>query len=138
MREFFSRWPTASDAALANQSEVSELIKTLGLADRRAKTLIRMSQDYLVKSWQPDPRVLYGIGEYAYAAYQIFCLNLESLNELFQYKDFHHDNNFVNRAPCDGCYLKLLKIFLLSHYLIENFEILFRRYHTYALMFFIN
>jgi len=76
MREFFARWPSAADAAIADQAVISELIKTLGLADRRAKTLVRMSQDYLVKSWQADPRVLYGIGEYAYAAYQIFCLHL--------------------------------------------------------------
>lgn len=76
MREFFSRWPTPNKAALADHAEVSDLIKTLGLADRRAKTLIRMSQDYLVKSWQPDPRVLYGVGEYAHAAYQIFCLHI--------------------------------------------------------------
>jgi len=73
MREFFARWPTALDASNAGQREISDLIKTLGLADRRAKTLVRMSQDYLVKSWEADPRVLYGIGEYAYAAYQIFC-----------------------------------------------------------------
>lgn len=76
MREFFSRWPTPDKAAVADHTEVSDLIKTLGLADRRAKTLIRMSQGYLTKSWHADPRVLYGIGEYAYAAYQIFCLDL--------------------------------------------------------------
>ena len=73
MREFFNRWPTAHDAAQADHDQVSDLIKTLGLADRRAKTLIRMSQDYLSKIWHDDPRILYGIGEYAYAAYQIFC-----------------------------------------------------------------
>jgi endonuclease III len=52
MREFFARWPSAADAAIADQTEINDLIKTLGLADRRAKTLTRMSQDYLVKSWQ--------------------------------------------------------------------------------------
>ena len=76
MREFFARWPTAEDASRADQNEISDLIKTLGLAERRSKTLIKMSQDYIVKSWQPDPRVLYGIGEYAHAVYQIFCLHL--------------------------------------------------------------
>ena len=76
MREFFARWPTANDAAHADQAEISDLIKVLGLAERRAKTLVRMSQDYLTKNWHADPRVLYGIGEYAHAAYQIFCLHL--------------------------------------------------------------
>lgn len=75
MREFFSRWPSAEAAAAADQIVISDLIKTLGLADRRAKTLVKMSQDYLAKPWQDDPRVLYGIGEYAHAAYQIFCLH---------------------------------------------------------------
>ena len=75
MREFFTRWPTAAHASIANQDELSNLIKTLGLADRRAKILIKMSQEYLSKQWAPDPRILYGIGEYAYAAYQIFCLH---------------------------------------------------------------
>ena len=73
MREFFALWPTARDASQADHEQVKDLIKTLGLADRRAKTLIKMSQDYLAKSWHDDPRCLYGIGEYAHAAYQIFC-----------------------------------------------------------------
>jgi len=76
MREFFLRWPNAVEASLADPSQISELIKTLGLADRRAKTLVRMSQDYLVKDWKADPRNLYGVGEYAYAAYQIFCQHI--------------------------------------------------------------
>jgi len=73
MREFFSRWPTPAAASNANHAEVSDMIQVLGLADRRAKTLIRMSHDYITKSWRTDPKSLYGVGEYAYAAYQIFC-----------------------------------------------------------------
>ena len=42
MRGFFARWPTAEDASRADQNEISDLIKTLGLAERRSKTLIKM------------------------------------------------------------------------------------------------
>jgi len=72
MWQFFSRWPTAKDAAQANAEEIRQLIKDLGLGDRRSKTLVRMSQDYL--TWdRADPKELHGIGEYAAAAYKIFC-----------------------------------------------------------------
>jgi len=72
MWKFFDRWPTAERAAYADPAEVQELIKDLGLRDRRCKSLIRMSQDYLVWN-REDPKDLYGIGEYAGAAYKIFC-----------------------------------------------------------------
>jgi len=74
MWEFFSRWPTPHDASRANHQELSTLIAPLGLANRRANTLIKMSHDYLGKRWDHDPRCLHGIGQYAYDAYQIFCL----------------------------------------------------------------
>lgn len=72
MWQFFERWPNAAAAALADQEEVRLMIKDLGLGERRSKTLVRMSQEYL--SWNSrDPGELYGIGEYATAAYKIFC-----------------------------------------------------------------
>jgi len=72
MWQFFSRWPTAKDAANANTEEVRDLIKDLGLGERRSKTLVKMSQDYL--HWdRQEPKDLYGIGDYAAAAYKIFC-----------------------------------------------------------------
>jgi methyl-CpG-binding domain protein 4 len=72
MWKFFDLWPTASDASRANFDEVHELVKDLGLGERRAKTLIKMSEDYL--SWdKKDPKTLRGIGEYASSAYKIFC-----------------------------------------------------------------
>ena len=50
------------------------MIQPLGLSERRSKTLVKMSDDYLNKSWQDKPEVLYGIGKYASDAYKIFCL----------------------------------------------------------------
>lgn len=72
MWKFFERWPTASAASLANVDDVRHLIKDLGLGERRSKTLVKMSQDYLAWDRQ-EPKDLYGIGDYACAAYKIFC-----------------------------------------------------------------
>ena len=72
MWKFFNLWPTARDASQAHLDEVYDLVKDLGLGERRAKTLIKMSEDYL--QWdRSDPKSLHGIGEYASAAYKIFC-----------------------------------------------------------------
>lgn len=72
MWEFFRRWPDAESASEASFDEIVDLIQNLGLKQRRAKTLIQMSRDYL--DWdKKEPKDLYGIGEYADAAYKIFC-----------------------------------------------------------------
>jgi methyl-CpG-binding domain protein 4 len=72
MWKFFECWPDPGSASTADFDQVHELVKDLGLGERRAKTLIKMSTDYL--SWdKSDPKSLHGIGEYASAAYEIFC-----------------------------------------------------------------
>jgi methyl-CpG-binding domain protein 4 len=74
MWQFFDRWPTADDAAKADPAEIREMIGVLGLADRRSKTLVRLSQAYV--NWdRVEVRSLPGVGEYAAAAYHIFCLH---------------------------------------------------------------
>ena len=73
MWEFFDRWPTPEAAAHADEEEISELLKTLGLYRRRAKTLKKMSAGFLEGNWK-EPKDLYGIGKYANDAYRIFCV----------------------------------------------------------------
>ena len=70
--EFFNRWPSPEDAAKAPIQELEELLQPIGLSSRRAKTLTRMSQEYLEKDWQ-EPIELYGIGKYGNDAWKIFC-----------------------------------------------------------------
>ena len=72
--KFFDKYPTAVDASKANKKELKNMIQSLGLSERRSKTLVRMSDDYIKKEWRDDPRVLYGIGKYASDAYHIFCV----------------------------------------------------------------
>ena len=72
-RKVLELWPRPVDLACANESEVVSVIQPLGLSKRRAKALVRMSTEYLVKEWQDDPTKLYGIGKYGSDAYKIFC-----------------------------------------------------------------
>lgn len=66
-------WPDPGTLSKASQDALIDMIKPLGLSNKRAKALIRMSIDYLEKDWQDDPSKLYGIGKYGSDAYKIFC-----------------------------------------------------------------
>ena len=57
--------------AAADESELSDIIKPLGLFRRRAKALIRMSDEFTRKEWK-KPSDLYGLGKYADDSYEIF------------------------------------------------------------------
>lgn len=67
---FFDKWPSASDAALADEEEMREVIKSLGMYNRRVKTIKNMSSQYL--SGFENAKELYGCGKYADDAYRIF------------------------------------------------------------------
>mgnify|MGYP003132285101 CR=1 FL=1 len=67
------RWPTPAQLSSADINELTKLIQPLGLSQRRAKALKRMSYEYIHKDWKDDPTCLYGIGKYASDAYLIFC-----------------------------------------------------------------
>ena len=74
MWKFFDKYPDPPAAARADPSDIQEMIQPLGLSERRSKTLVRMSDDYINKDWKLSPDVLYGIGKYGSDAYRIFCL----------------------------------------------------------------
>jgi len=71
---FLKLYPTPQSAAMALHEELADMLQPLGLADRRSKALIKMSEDYILKDWEDDPTKLYGIGKYGADAYQIFCV----------------------------------------------------------------
>lgn len=71
--QVIKRWPDAQSLSKANINDLIEMIKDLGLSQRRAKALIKMSDDYINKDWKADPTQLYGVGKYASDAYRIFC-----------------------------------------------------------------
>lgn len=71
--EFLRRWPTPAVLLQANPAEVAELCKPLGFANRRTQNVFRMSERFLAGDWN-DVRELPGVGEYAAASFEIFCL----------------------------------------------------------------
>jgi methyl-CpG-binding domain protein 4 len=69
--EFLHKWSTADEFLVAGVGYVIEVIKPLGMYNRRANTLRRMSEDW--KTWDGiDATKLYGIGRYGSDSYEIF------------------------------------------------------------------
>ena len=76
--ELISKYPTPEDMMNANQSELAELLKPLGLYNRRAKSLKKMSEGY-VKGFKSVDE-LYGIGQYAKDSWEIFQNSNTNIN----------------------------------------------------------
>jgi len=58
--------------AEADLEDLQKLIKPLGMWRRRARTLKRFSEEYLLGGWN-TAKDLYGCGKYADDSWQIFC-----------------------------------------------------------------
>jgi len=69
--DFFEEYPGALCAAEANPSELAEMLRPLGLYNRRAATIIKFSKQYSGGLAIED---CHGIGKYALDSYTIFCL----------------------------------------------------------------
>tara|TARA_R110000782_G_scaffold256671_1_gene345766 strand:+ start:996 stop:1484 length:489 start_codon:yes stop_codon:yes gene_type:complete len=76
--ELFTLYPTAHKMMNANQSELSKLLQPLGLYNRRARSLIKFSADYINGFNSVDQ--LYGIGQYAKDSWEIFQNDNRSVN----------------------------------------------------------
>lgn len=74
VEQLFLRWPTARDLAAADPQDVSSMTVSLGMQHKRARTLIRFSQEYL--QGYDDVRDLHGVGKYAEDSHRIFALGL--------------------------------------------------------------
>ncbi len=67
---FFERWPDPQSASIADEQEMKEYLKSLGMYNKRAKTIIRMSKQFI--EGFSDPKDLYGCGKYAADSDAIF------------------------------------------------------------------
>lgn len=72
-KELFERWPTPEKMMKANEQQLSKLLQPLGFYNKRAKTLIKMSKQWVTN----DPTWIHvgdlpGIGEYAMDSWEIF------------------------------------------------------------------
>lgn len=71
--ELFKLYPTPKDMMKADESELANLLQPLGLYNRRAKSLKKMSEGY-VKGFKSVDE-LFGIGQYAKDSWEIFQNN---------------------------------------------------------------
>jgi methyl-CpG-binding domain protein 4 len=69
--EFIRRWPTVSDVCKADIVEVSDVIKSLGFANRRSNNIKSCAAAFCSTTWT-DIRQLPGCGEYAGRCHDIF------------------------------------------------------------------
>ena len=68
----FHKYPGPCSMAIAKEDDLYDIIKSLGLANKRVKTLKRFSHEYLTENWN-TPKQLHGCGKYADDAWRIFC-----------------------------------------------------------------
>ena len=71
--ELFSRYPTEYHMIEADEDELAELLKPLGLYRRRAKTLIKFS--WMWVNGFNNVMELHGVGQYASDSWEIFQMN---------------------------------------------------------------
>lgn len=71
--ELFRKYPSPFTMSMAEEESLKRLLQPLGLVNKRTKTLIRFSKEYLTKDWK-TAKDLYGCGKYADDAWHIFCV----------------------------------------------------------------
>ena len=67
---FFERWPDPDAASKADEQEMKEYLKSLGMYNKRSKTIIKMSKQFL--DGFSHPKQLHGCGKYASDSDAIF------------------------------------------------------------------
>ncbi|XP_071960825.1 uncharacterized protein [Antedon mediterranea] len=86
--QFFELYPTADVTRKADWQPIANLLQHLGLHKKRAKMIIRFSDEFLEKDWE-NADELHGIGKYGNDSYKIFCLG--------KWKEVHPNDNFLNK-----------------------------------------
>jgi methyl-CpG-binding domain protein 4 len=69
--KFFNKYPTPELAQSANPEEMANLISILGFKNKRTRTIIKFSSDWIHSKWT-EPSQLYGIGKYGQDSWEIF------------------------------------------------------------------
>ena len=71
-QDLFMKYPSAESMASAKEDAVAEIVKPLGLYNRRSRGLIKFSKQFVENDWNM-PSDLYGCGKYADDCYTVFC-----------------------------------------------------------------
>lgn len=72
--KFFSKFPSPEHLLRAEPADIAELLLPLGLQNKKAKIMLKFTDEFLNKSWR-YPIELHGIGKYGNDSYRIFCRN---------------------------------------------------------------
>jgi len=91
IKGFFERWPSPDSASKADEVKMKEYLKPLGMYNRRSKTIIKMSKQFLEGFL--EAKQLHGCGKYADDSDRIFYRGLWKTTEptdgaLVSYKKF--------------------------------------------------
>jgi len=70
IESFFEKWPDPESASNADEDEMRDLVRPLGMFNRRVKSIKKMSQQFM--SGFDNAIELYGCGKYADDTYRIF------------------------------------------------------------------
>lgn len=126
--EFLRKWPDATSASLADELEVADVIYPMGMRFRRARGIIRFSQEWLelltkkaslrehkknavldeaFSLAREDVLGLYYCGDYAYDAYRIFVqgsLDAITTDHALQiYVDYHRGLDKAGHSNAPFC-----------------------------------
>tara|TARA_R110001583_G_scaffold70668_2_gene199757 strand:+ start:344 stop:721 length:378 start_codon:yes stop_codon:yes gene_type:complete len=74
INDLFKKYPNDTVMGHSDKKEIAELLKPLGLYNRRAKALVKFSVDFKTKQWKRISDC-YGIGQYAQDSWDIFIEN---------------------------------------------------------------
>jgi methyl-CpG-binding domain protein 4 len=69
--KFFAAFPNPEFLLSADHEDIHKIVRPLGFGNKRAKTIKKMSIEYLTDAWE-DVSELFGIGKYAVDAWRIF------------------------------------------------------------------
>ena len=70
--DLFELHPSPLSMSKANEKEIASMIKKLGFSNRRSKTLVRFSNEWISKKDWKNPIELHGIGNYAMDSWKMF------------------------------------------------------------------
>ena len=73
IHDLFKKYPNPQSRGAAEDIELQDMIKPLGMQRKRSATLRRFSNEYLEKPWR-QAIDLHGCGKYANDCWKIFCL----------------------------------------------------------------
>ena len=71
-RKLFEMYPNPVEMSNACPISIAKIVKPLGLYNRRSKSLIRFSNEFVQNQWS-SPSDLHGCGKYADDSYRVFC-----------------------------------------------------------------